>query len=140
MYGLFTNTVSSWPLMACHERRQRKRLETWASKRGGLIIALDGLESEAGKPHLWVIHELSTGLPLRNVWMNRQTQEAFGDFLAPLCEPLWPILAVLSDQQTGLQQTVANKLSDSPHPLCQTHSLRNLAKPRSEADVALKAK
>ena len=89
---------------------QRKRLEMWASKQGGLIIALDGLEPEAGKPHLWVIHELSTGLTLRSAWMNRQAQEAFEDFLAPLCEPLWPILAVLSDKQTGLQKAVTNKL------------------------------
>ncbi len=38
------------PLMACHERRQRGRLETLASEQGGLIIALDGLEPEAGEP------------------------------------------------------------------------------------------
>ena len=86
--------------MACHERRQRKRLETWACKQGGLIIALDGLEPEAGEPHLWVIRELSTDLTLRSAWMNRQTQGAFQDFLASLYEPEWPILAVLSDKQT----------------------------------------
>ena len=32
------------PLLACHERRQRGRLDTLASEQGGLIIALDGLE------------------------------------------------------------------------------------------------
>ena len=57
--------------MACHERRQTKRLETLTSKQGGLIIAPDGLEPEARKPHLWVIRELSTGLTLRSACRNR---------------------------------------------------------------------
>jgi hypothetical protein len=110
-----------------------------ASEQGGLIIALDGLEPEAGEPQLWYIRELSTGLTLRSGWMSRQTQVAFEDFLAPLCELGWPILAVLSDKQTGLQQAVASKLPDSPHQLCQAHYLRNLAKPLSEADAEMKS-
>jgi hypothetical protein len=43
------------PLLACHERRQQGRLETLASQQGGLIIALDGLQPEAGEPQLWFI-------------------------------------------------------------------------------------
>lgn len=126
------------PLLACHERRQRARLDTLASEQGGLIIALDGLEPEAGEPQLWCIRELSTGLTLRSGWLSRQTQEAFEDFLAPLAECSWPILAVLSDKQTGLEQAVASKFPTSPHQLCQAHSLRNVAKPLSEVDAELK--
>jgi Transposase, Mutator family len=126
------------PLLACHERSQRGRLDTLASEQGGLIIALDGLEPEAGEPQLWCIRELSTGLTLRSGWLSRQTQDAFEDFLDPLAKLGWPILAVLSDKQTGLQQAVASKLPKSPHQLCQAHYLRNLATPLSEADVELK--
>jgi hypothetical protein len=126
------------PLMACHERRQRDRLETLASEQGGLIIALDGLEPEAGEPQLWFIRELSTGLTLRSGWLSRQTQDAFEDFLAPLLKLGWPILAVLSDKQTGLEQAVASKFSNTPHQFCQAHYLRNLAKPLSEADAEMK--
>ena len=68
-------------LLACHERRQRGRLETLVDEQGGLIIALDGLQPEAGEPQLWVIRELSTGLTLRSGWLSRQTQDAFEDFL-----------------------------------------------------------
>lgn len=127
------------PLLACHERRQRGQLETLASEQGGLIIALDGLEPEAGEPQLWFIRELSTGLTLRSGWLSRQTQVAFEDFLAPLCELGWPILAVLSDKQTGLEQAVASKFPKSPHQLCQAHYLRNLAKPLSDADAEMKS-
>ena len=127
------------PLLACHERRGQGRLDALASKQGGLIIALDGLEPEAGEPQLWCIRELSTGLTLRSGWLSRQTQDAFEDFLDPLSECGWPVLAVLSDKQTGLQQAVASKFPKSPHQLCQAHYLRNLATPLSEADVELKS-
>jgi hypothetical protein len=126
------------PLLACHERRQQGRLETLAKQQGGLIIALDGLQPEAGEPQLWFIRELSTGLTLRSGWLSRQTQGAFEDFLAPLLKQGWPILAVLSDKQTGLEQAIANKLPTSPHQFCQAHYLRNLAKPLSEADAEMK--
>jgi hypothetical protein len=126
------------PLLACHERRGQGRLETLAKQQGGLIIALDGLQPEAGEPQLWFIRELSTGLTLRSGWLSRQTQEAFEDFLAPLLKQGWPILAVLSDKQTGLEQAIANKLPMSPHQFCQAHYLRNLAKPLSEADAEMK--
>ena len=126
------------PLLACHERRERGRLETLAHEQGGLIIALDGLQPEAGEPQLWFIRELSTGLTLRSGWLSRQTQDAFEDFLAPLLKQGWPILAVLSDKQTGLEQAVASKLPNSPHQFCQAHYLRNLAKPLSEADAEMK--
>ena len=126
------------PLLACHERRQQGRLETLAKQQGGLIIALDGLQPEAGEPQLWFIRELSTGLTLRSGWLSRQTQGAFEDFLAPLLKQGWPILAVLSDKQTGLEQAIANKLPTSPHQFCQAHYLRNLAKPLSDADAEMK--
>jgi hypothetical protein len=127
------------PLLACHERRQRDRLERLASEQGGLIIALDGLEAEAGEPQLWFIRELSTGLTPRSGWLSRQTQDAFEDFLAPLSKLGWPIVAVLSDKQTGLEQAVASKFPNSPHQFCQAHYLRNLAKPLSEADAEMKS-
>jgi hypothetical protein len=126
------------PLLACHERRQRGRLDTLASEQGGLLISLDGLQPEAGEPQLWFIRELSTGLTLRSGWLSRQTQDAFEDFLEPLSELGWPILGVLSDKQTGLEQAVARKFSESPHQWCQAHYLRNLASPLSDADTELK--
>jgi hypothetical protein len=126
------------PLLACHERRGQGQLETLAKQQGGLILALDGLEPEAGEPQLWFIRELSTGLTLRSGWLSRQTQDAFEDFLAPLSKLAWPILAVLSDKQTGLEQAVASKFPNTPHQFCQAHYLRNLAKPLSEADAEMK--
>ena len=95
------------PLLACHERQQRDRLAQVAKEQGGLIIALDGLAPQGGEPQIWFIRDLSTGLTLRSGWLAQQDQTTFEAFLAPLKHLEWPILAVLSDKQTGLVPAVA---------------------------------
>jgi len=127
------------PLLACHERQQRDRLSQVAKAQGGLIIALDGLAPQGGEPQIWCIRELSTGLTLRSGWLCQQDQPTFEAFLEPLKHLEWPILAVLSDKQTGLVPAVAAVLPHSHHQLCQAHYLRNLAEPLAEADAAFKS-
>ena len=126
------------PLLACHERQQRGRLAQVAQEQGGLIIALDGLAPQGGEPQIWFIRDLSTGLTLRSGWLAQLDQPTFEAFLAPLKHLEWPILAVLSDKQTGLVPAVATVLPDSRHQFCQAHYLRNLAEPLAAADAAFK--
>ena len=126
------------PLLACHERQQRGRLAEVAQEQGGVIIALDGLAPQGGEPQIWFIRDLSTGLTLRSGWLARLDQPTFEAFLAPLKHLEWPILAVLSDKQTGLVPAVATVLPDSCHQFCQAHYLRNLAEPLATADAAVK--
>lgn len=126
------------PLLACHERQQRGRLAQVAQEQGGLIIALDGLAPQGGEPQIWFIRDLSTGLTLRSGWLAQLDQPTFETFLTPLKHLEWPILAVLSDKQTGLVPAVATILPNSRHQFCQAHYLRNLAEPLAEADAAFK--
>jgi hypothetical protein len=126
------------PLLACHERQQRGRLAQVAQEQGGVIIALDGLAPQGGEPQIWFIRDLSTGLTLRSGWLAQLDQPTFEAFLAPLQHLEWPILAVLSDKQTGLVPAVATVLPDSRHQFCQAHYLRNLAEPLAAADAAFK--
>jgi len=126
------------PLLACHERQQRGRLAQVAKEQGGLIIALDGLAPQGGEPQIWFIRDLSTGLTLRSGWLAQLDQPTFEAFLAPLKHLEWPILAVLSDKQTGLVPAVATVLPNSRHQFCQVHYLRNLAEPLAAADAAFK--
>jgi hypothetical protein len=126
------------PLLACHERQHRDRLAQIAQAQGGLIIALDGLAPEGGEPQIWFIRELTSGLTLRSGWLSQQDQPTFEAFLAPLKQLAWPILAVLSDKQTGLMPAVAKVLPESRYQFCQAHYLRNLAEPLAEADAAFK--
>lgn len=126
------------PLLACHERQHRERLAQVAMQQGGLIIALDGLAPQGGEPQIWFIRELSSGLTLRSGWLCQQDQPTFEAFLAPLKHLEWPILAVLSDKQTGLVPAVATVWPNIRHQCCQAHFLRNLAEPLAEADAAFK--
>jgi len=128
----------SLPLLACHERQHRDRLAQIAKAQGGLIIALDGLAPEGGEPQLWFIRELTSGLTLRSGWLSQQDHTTFEAFLQPLTQLEWPILAVLSDKQTGLMPAVTKVLPESHYPFCQDHYLRNLAAPLAEADAAFK--
>ena len=126
------------PLLACHERQHRDRLAKVAEQHGGLIIALDGLAPQAGEPQIGFLRELSSGLPLRSGWLSKQEQTTFEAFLKPLKHLEWPILAVLSDKQTGLRPALAKVLPNSRHQWCQAHYLRNLAEPLAEAATAFK--
>ena len=126
------------PLLACHERQQRGRLAQVAQKQGGLIVALDGLAPQGGEPQIWFIRDLATGLTLRSGWLAQLDQPTFEAFLAPLRHLEWPILAVLSDKQTGLVPAIATTLPGSRHQFCQAHYLRNLAEPLAAADAAFK--
>jgi hypothetical protein len=126
------------PLLACHERQHRDRLAQAAKQHGGLIIALDGLAPQAGEPQIWFIRELSSGLTLRSGGLAQQDQTTFEAFLKPLKQLEWPILAVLSDKQTGLRPALAKVLPKSRHQWCQAHYLRNLAEPLAAADSTFK--
>src|SRR6266481_4399286 len=126
------------PLLACHERQHRDHLAQIAQQQGGLIVALDGLAPQGGEPHIWFIRELTSGLTLRSGWLCQQDQPTFEAFLEPLKHLEWPILAVLSDKQTGLVPAVATVLPHSRYQFCQAHYLRNLAAPLAEADAAFK--
>jgi Transposase, Mutator family len=126
------------PLLACHERQHRDHLAQIAQAQGGLIIALDGLAPQGGEPHIWFIRELTSGCILRSGWLAQQDQPTFEAFLQPLAHLEWPILAVLSDKQTGLVPAVATVFPHSHYQFCQAHYLRNLAEPLAEADAAFK--
>ena len=128
----------SLPLLACHERQHRDHLAQIATEQGGLIIALDGLAPQGGEPQIWFIRELTSGVTLRSGWLSQQDQPTFEAFLQPLTHLEWPILAVLSDKQTGLVPAVATVFPNSRYQFCQAHYLRNLAEPLAEADSAFK--
>jgi hypothetical protein len=126
------------PLLACHDRPHRDRLAQMATQQGGVIVALDGLAPQGGEPQIWFIRDLSSGVTLRSGWLCPQDQPTFEAFLEPLQHLEWPILAVLSDKQTGLVPAVAAVLPHSRYQFCQAHYLRNLAEPLAEADAACK--
>jgi hypothetical protein len=109
-----------------------------ATQQGGLSVALDGLAPHGGEPQIWFIRALSRGVTWRSGWLCQQAQPPFEAFLEPLKHLEWPMLAVLSDKQTGLVPAVATVVPHSRPQFCQAHYRRNLAAPLAEADAAFK--
>jgi len=58
--------------------------------------------------------------------------------LQPLTHLEWPILAGLSDQQTGVGPARAKVWPQRRHPWCQAHDLRHLAAPLADVAAACK--
>jgi len=125
------------PLLACHERQYLELLKG-VSEQSGLILSLDGLAPEGGEAQLWVVRELQTELTLRSGWLSQQDQDTFVNFLRPIAELGWRVVAVMSDKQRGLEPAIARVFPHAKHALCQSHYLKNAATPVAEADESLK--
>lgn len=125
------------PLLACHERNHLAALATLAQTTG-LILGLDGLMPEGGEPQLWVVRELHHGWTLRCGWLARQDHTTFAEFLRPLAELGLPIVATLSDKQTGLLPALEECFPRARHSFCQVHYLQNAARPIAAADEQMK--
>lgn len=125
------------PLLACHERQHRADLAILAQTTG-LILGLDGLMPEGGEPQLWVVRELHHGWTLRCGWLARQDHTTFAEFLQPIANLGLPLVATLSDKQTGLLPALEQVFKHAQHSFCQAHYLKNAARPIAEADEQMK--
>jgi hypothetical protein len=125
------------PLLACHERQHLADLATVAQTTG-LILGLDGLMPEGGEPQLWVVRELHHGWTLRCGWLARQDHTTFAQFLQPIADLGLPVVATLSDKQTGLLPALEQVFPHARHSFCQVHYLKNTARPIADADEQMK--
>ncbi len=124
------------PLLAASIRRHHAALTRLADQHGGLLLACDGLAPQGGEPQLWCVYELLTGLLLRAGWVSQVDQPTFERFLQPLAAT-WPVRAVLSDKQQGLEAAIGTVFPRAAHQLCQAHFICRLADPIAPADAQL---
>ena len=124
------------PLLVAAERPHHAALTRLAEQHGGLLLALDGLAPAGGEPQLWCVYEIRTGLLLRAGPLSQYDHPAFATFLQPLAAT-WPVRAVLSDRQQGLDAAIAAVFPAAAHQLCQAHYLCRLADPLAIAAMHL---
>jgi hypothetical protein len=108
-----------------------------------LIWSADGLQPESGQPQLWVVREVLTGKVVHAEWLVQTDEPTLKTFLQPVKALRFKTLATLSDQQPALVKALKTTWH-KPHQACQSHFLRDAAKPLVDADrahmVAIKAK
>lgn len=130
-----TNLLHRYEELVALRLRDDGGLQQRLARQGRVILALDGLQPDAGHEVLWVLRDCLSGAVL----LARSLLSATADDLAPL---LWevqqalpvPIAGVISDGQHSIRNAVAAALPGVPHQLCQFHYLREAARPIYEAD------
>ena len=105
---------------------------------GGITLALDGVQPEKGNETLWILKDALTGETL----LARNLQSADKDSIASLLKEVKAlgilVKGVISDGQRSIRLAVKQEFPGVPHQLCHFHFLRNIARPISEMDRALK--
>jgi hypothetical protein len=102
---------------------------------GGLIWSADGLEPKSGQPQLWVVREVLTGKVVHAAWLVQVSENSLKAFLQPVKALRFRTRATLSDQQPALVKAL-KAVWRKPHQACQSHFIRDAAKPLVEADRA----
>jgi hypothetical protein len=106
---------------------------------GRIVLSLDGAQPVKHEPSLWVFSDRLTG----NVLLARNLESAPASVLCALfreIETLYnvPIVAILSDKQKNIVNSVKQFKPDIPHAYCQYHFLNHVAEPIASKDSHLK--
>jgi hypothetical protein len=106
---------------------------------GRIVLSLDGAQPVKSEPSLWVFSDRLTG----NVLLARNLESAPAPVLCALfreIETLYnvPIVAILSDKQKNIVNSVKQFKPDIPHAYCQYHFLNHVAEPIASKDSYLK--
>jgi hypothetical protein len=114
----------------------RERIKDLLRAQGRVILAIDGLQPDAGHEVLWVIRDV---LSQETLLARPLLSSAQGDIATLLREvkdllPPVPVKGIISDGQKAIRAAVVSIFAKVPHQLCQIHYLRDAAKPIVEAD------
>jgi hypothetical protein len=107
-------------------------------RNGGIVLAIDGVQPEKGNETLWILRDVLTGQTLLAKNLQSADKESIAILLREVKTFAIPVKGIISDGQRSIRLAVAQEFPGVPHQLCHLHFLRNLAKPISDMDRALK--
>jgi len=105
---------------------------------GGVVLSIDGLQPEKGNETLWILRDVLTGEVLLAKNLTCADTDSIVSLLNEIKALNVPVKGVISDGQRSIRLAVAQEFPGVPHQLCHFHFLRNIAKPVSDMDRALK--
>ena len=124
--------------MAGKQYTDRKVLKEVQSS-GRIVLSLDGAQPVKNEPSLWVFSDRLTG----NVLLARNLESAPASTLCSIFQEIEmlysaPIVAIISDKQKSIVNSVKQFKPDIPHAYCQYHFLNHIAEPIASKDSHLK--
>lgn len=106
---------------------------------GGIVLMADGVQFDDRAPVLYVAWDAISGTPL----FSERKPFRSEDDLRPILERVKAmgvkVLAIVSDKEKGLVPAVQAVFPDVPYQFCQTHFMKNCAKPLEKELGALGA-
>lgn len=106
---------------------------------GGIVLMCDGVQFEERSPVLYLVWDAISAEPL---FGERKPYRGEED-LIPLLERVRamnvPVIGIVTDKETGLVPAVESVFPQAPYQYCQTHFLKNCAKPLANDLTALQA-
>jgi hypothetical protein len=133
-----TRLVSDYAAFAEASLRDGRMLVAALGGRRDVTVSLDGLQPDQGKDTLWLVRDLETGLPLASMTHPSVTHVEIEAMLRSIAARGLRITGVVSDGQDCIVKAVREALPGVPHQVCQSHFLKNIAKPLLEKDGALR--
>jgi Transposase, Mutator family len=117
------------------EEKRRQELHA----QGGIVLMCDGVQFDDRAPVLYVAWDALSGMPL----FSERKPFRSEDDLRPILERVKAmgvkVIAIVSDKEKGLVPAVEAVFPDVPYQFCQTHFLKNCAKPLEKDLSALGA-
>ncbi|MEA3308384.1 MAG: hypothetical protein U9Q70_02570 [Chloroflexota bacterium] len=108
---------------------------------GGVVLAIDGVQPEKGKPTLYIFRDALSGVRLHAVSLlhnDTASLQAEMQVVAALLKKLEiPVQGVVSDDQRAFLRGVAEVWPGVLHQLCHLHFLKAVQRPIREDDSSL---
>ena len=125
-------------LMKCSLPERLSQIRPLIDKNGGIILSIDGLQPEKGNDMLYVIRDTLTEEVLHVECIPCSDTNSMVSLLQEIVKKDIPVLGIVSDAQRSIRKAVEIVFPDVPYQLCQFHYLKDIAKPVTDADRALK--
>lgn len=94
-------------------------LQKVVDEHGGIILSIDGVQSEKGNETLYVIREVLSGTILAAQNLKSSASEELKDFIRPVLKWGYPIKGFVSDGQQSIRLAIEKLAPEIPYQYCQ---------------------
>jgi hypothetical protein len=141
--GVPIHQTSSGRLLRCYlaladlARGDDESVRNRLRARGGIVPMLDGVQFDEHSPVIYLVWDALSGEPLFGERRPFKSADDLKSLLLRVKEMDVPVIGIVSDKEKGLVPAVTEVFPDAPYQFCQTHFLKNCAKPLADDLSAL---